>query len=215
MLRREPHRSLNASRSFASLGLLVAIATISCVGSQTTLAGKHNRVLDVGSEAPAWKELKGIDGNDYDLEKLSNAKAVVMIFTCNHCPVAQAYEQRVVELAEEAKEKGVVVVAINANKGEAIEAMKQHSDQRGLSFPYLRDESQETARAYGATCTPHAFLIDQDRKIAYMGAIDDSWQNADEVKSDYLRDAINAVLDGKQPETKETKQVGCAIRWRG
>ncbi len=188
--------------------------TFTLAWTVTGVAGKYNREVSVGDLATGWSALPGTDGKNHGLDDYGEAKAVAVVFTCNNCPVAVAYQDRLMKIASDYADQGVVLVAINVNKGEDLEAMKQRADEKGFNFPYLLDESQRSARAYGATCTPHAFLLDKERKIAYMGAIDDNWQSGEEAKTHYLRDAIDAVLEGKTAEVTEAKQVGCAIKWK-
>ena len=137
-----------------------------------------------------------------------------MVFTCNHCPVASAYEGRLVALQKDYKDKGVQVVAVNVNNIEPdrLDKMKERAKDKKFNFPYLYDSSQKIGHDFGATVTPHVFLLDQDRKVAYVGAVDDQ-MNAEKVKKHYLRDAIDAVLDGKQPKEAVTKQFGCGIQY--
>lgn len=197
----------------ARLGI-VAVCVL--LGATTeALAGKFNRVLDVGDKAPAWKDLRGTDDNEHSLADLRKAKAVVVVFSCNHCPVAQSYEERLIAFQKEYKDKGVTLVAINVNNTPAdrLDKMKERAEKRGFNFTYLYDPSQEIARKFGATCTPHAFLLDGDRKIAYMGKIDDSPLDPTRVTKPYLRKAVDAVLAGKTPEIQETFQTGCGIQY--
>jgi peroxiredoxin len=175
---------------------------------------KEEKALGIGDKAPAWKELAGTDDKKHSLEDLKKNKAVAVVFTSNTCPVAQAYEDRLMKLATDYKDKGVAVVAINVanDPRNDLDAMKQRSEKKGFTFDYLTDPSQKVAREFGATCTPHVFLLDSDRKIAYMGAIDDD-MNADAVKQRSLQDAIDAVLAGKAPAVAQTKQFGCGIHY--
>lgn len=168
----------------------------------------------VGEKAPAWEALAGTDGKEHSLKDLEKSKAVAVVFTCNTCPVAVAYEDRMIKLADEYKDKGVTLVAINVNKDDrnSMEAMKERAEKKGFTFAYLFDPTQKIARDFGALVTPHVFLLDQDRNIAYMGAIDDNMK-ADAVKKHGLKDAIDAVLDGRKPEVAQTKQHGCGIRY--
>ncbi len=177
---------------------------------------KFNKVLSVGEKAPDFAELPGIDDKQHDLREYKDAKAVVLVFTCNHCPVAVAYEDRLVALQKEFKKQGVQVVAICSNPEDTdkLPELKARAESKKFNFPYLHDGDQKTGQAYGAAVTPHVFLLDKDRKIAYMGAIDDS-QNPEKVSKHYLSDAIKAVLAGKAPETTETRQFGCGIRYGG
>jgi peroxiredoxin len=176
-------------------------------------SAKEARQIKVGDQAPDWKGLTGTDDKKHSLKDLEKDKAVVIVFTGNICPVAQAYEDRLNKLAADYKDKGVSIVAINVNPGDRdnLDAMKQRAEKKGFVFAYLKDSSQDSGRQYGATCTPHAFLLDGHRKIVYTGAIDD---NMDEgaVKHHSLHDAIDAVLAGKEPSAGP-KQFGCGIRY--
>ena len=154
----------------------------------------------VGDKGPAWKGLDGTDDKKHSLDDLKQSKAMAMVFTCNTCPVAVAYEDRLIKLSTDYKDKGVAIVAINVNKDTSndLDAMKCLAEEKSFPFAYLFDpSSQQIARDYGATCTPHVFLLDQDRKVAYMGAKIDDEMNADAVKHHHLQDAIDAVLAGK------------------
>jgi peroxiredoxin len=198
-----------------SIGLKLAVAaTALLLLVSSTYAGKFNTVLNVGDKAPGWSGAIGIDDKQHSFNDYKD-KVVVMVFTCNKCPVAVAYEDRLVALQKEYKDKGVQFVAINVNEAEAdsLPKMKERAEEKGFNFPYLYDASQASARAYGATVTPHVFVLDQDRKITYMGAVDDS-QQPDKVTKQYLRDAINAALAGTSPEVTETKQFGCGIQYK-
>jgi peroxiredoxin len=172
------------------------------------------QALQVGDPAPAWSQLEGVDGKKHSLKDLKEAKAIAVVFTTNHCPVAVAYEDRLVELHTKYKDQGVELVAINVNNIEAdrLPKMKERAEEKGFEFSYLYDPSQKIGRAFGATVTPHAFLLDGDRKVVYMGAIDDN-QNSEEVSKHYLQDAIEAVLAGRSPEPAKTKQFGCGIQY--
>jgi peroxiredoxin len=182
--------------------------------AQDSLSTPENRALAVGDPAPEWKDLMGVDDQKHSLGDIKEAKAVVVVFTCNHCPVAQAYEDRIIELAADYKDKGVEVVAINVNNIDAdkLPAMKTRAEEKGYKFSYLYDPSQEIGRAFGATVTPHAFLLDGEKNLVYVGAIDDQ-MNAEEVKEHYLRDAIDAVLAGSKPAKESTKPAGCGIQY--
>ncbi len=141
---------------------------------------------------------------------------VVIVFTCNTCPYAVDYEDRINELAKKhgGKEGQVAVVAIgcNAKEEDKLPAMKERAAARGFVYPYVYDESQQVAKEYGAARTPEFFLLDKDRRVIYMGSLDNSSKPA-EVTKTYLADAIAAALAGKEVETKETPPIGCAIRW--
>ena len=173
--------------------------------------------LEIGKKGPDFT-LAGTDGKVYSLATFKEAKAVVVVFTCNHCPVAQAYEARLIELAKSYKEKGVAVVAISANDAKAypadsFENMMKRAKKKEYPHPYLYDPEQTAARAYGARVTPHTFLLDQERKLAYKGAVDDN-DNARRVKEHWLKNALDGLLAGKTPERAVTKERGCSIKWK-
>ncbi len=188
--------------------LLLAVVTLPC--AEVLFAAG----VKIGDPAPDFKGIIGTDNKKHSLSDFKDCKLVVLVFTCNHCPVASAYEGRLVALQDAYKAKGVQVVAVNVNNIEAdrLDKMKQRAKAKNFNFPYLYDSSQKIGRDYGATVTPHVFLLDQQRKVAYMGAVDDK-QNASQVKKTYLRDAIDALLDGKEPPHTVTKQFGCGIRY--
>lgn len=170
--------------------------------------------LAIGKEAPAWKQLDGTDGGQHSLQDLRDAKAVAIVFTCNQCPVAQAYENRLIKLSKAYADKGVAIVAINVNKNENLDEMKVRAKEKRFPFTYVYDETQEIARQYGAQSTPHVFVLNQARQLVYRGAIDDSFTDEAKVEKYFLREAIDAVLNGTQPEVSETKAVGCGIKWK-
>ena len=175
-------------------------------------AAKFNKVLDVGEPAPAWTNLGGVDAKQHSLNDLKEAKLVVVVFACNHCPVVKAYESRLIQFVDDYRDKGIEFVAISVSQQESdrLEHMKLRASERGYNFPYLHDPSQKIARAYGATCTPHVFVLDGQRRVAYMGKIDDH-QEPTKVRTRYLRDAVDSLLAGKEPEVTETRQFGCDI----
>lgn len=200
--------------SILSTAALLAMVEVPTYAADATAPTPAAKAFAAGDPAPEWKELLGVDDQKHGLSELADAKAVVVIFTCNHCPVAQAYEDRLVELAADYKSQGVELVAINVNNMEddKLPAMKQRAEAKGYKFAYLYDPSQEIGRAFGATVTPHAFLLDGKHKLAYAGAIDDQMEAA-KVEKRYLRDAIDAVLAGNKPETDVTKPMGCGIQY--
>ena len=191
--------------------LLVAVLVVACRPAD---AAKFNRVLDVGKPAPAWKNLAGVDGKRHGLADLKQAKAVVVVFTCNHCPVAKSYEKRLMELTRKYARKGVRVVAISVSLYEAdlLDRMKTRATEKKYNFSYLHDPSQAIGQKYGVQRTPTVFLLDQDRKVAYMGAFDDNMYE-DRVSESYLIDSLNAVLAGRAPEVTETKSAGCPVAY--
>lgn len=194
------------------LAVVVVTAFVTFLNSTETVAAKFNRVMDIGKQAPAWKDLPGVDGKLHSLADLKKAKAVIVVFTCNHCPVAQSYEQRLIKLAQESRKKKVELVAISVSRYEAdnLDAMKKRASDSKFPFNYLHDSTQKIGKQFGALWTPCVFVLDDKRKIAYMGGIDDSMY-PEKVERHFLEDAIDAVLAGKPVEVAETKPVGCPI----
>ena len=190
------------ARIFVAVTLLLA-ATGSCAAE-----------LKIGEAAPDWSGIKGTDGKKHGLADYDDAKLVVLVFICNHCPVAVAYEDRLVAFQKEYAKKGVQVVAVNVNNlpADKLDKMKERAAAKEFNFPYIYDPSQKMGRDYGAARTPHFFLLDGDRKLAYVGAMDDAMK-ADKVKKQYLRDAVDAALAGKEPPVAKTPAVGCSIKW--
>jgi peroxiredoxin len=184
--------------------------------------------LQLGSPAPEFN-LPGVDGRNWSLKDFSNAKFLIVTFTCNHCPTAQYYEQRIKQIVADYKSKGVALVAIMPNDPKSVRLdelgwtdlsdsfseMKLRAKDRQYNFPYLYDgETEEVSRAYGPVATPHVFVFDAARKLRYVGAIDNS-ERIQHVTKHYLRDALDALLAGKEPPTTQTKAVGCSIKWAG
>jgi peroxiredoxin len=166
--------------------------------------------LAPGEKAPEFKGLKGVDGKEYSLGDLKDAKAVVVCFTCNICPVSVAYEDRFVEFTKKYKDKGVAFVAINCNtKTEDLAAMKTRAEDKGFNFPYVFDESGKVATEYGARVTPHIFVLDGKRQVQYVGSFDDKQK---EPSKHYVADAVDSILAGKSVATTQTKAFGCGIQ---
>lgn len=176
-------------------------------------AGEYNTELNIGDAAPAWKKLPGTDGKQHSLDDLKEKKLVVVVFTCNSCPVATDYEDRIIEFAKQHAEQ-VAVVAINVNKvpEDSLPKMKELAEKKKFPFPYLFDETQQIAKDYGALFTPEFFVLSPERKIVYMGAMDDN-SSAAAVKTKYLEAAVEAALAGKKPATQEALARGCRIRY--
>ncbi|MBI3462844.1 MAG: thioredoxin family protein [Planctomycetes bacterium] len=198
------------------LSKLVACGLIFLVAAATIRAGEYNQMLNYGDAAPAWSNLPGVDGKQHSLADLKDKQLVVVVFTCNSCPVAVDYQDRIIAFAK--KHAGpndpVAVVAINVNKIEAdsLPRMKERAEEKGFPFPYLFDETQKIARDYGATYTPEFFVLNKDRKVVYMGGMDDS-SNPATVTTNYLEPAVAAALRGEKPATVETVARGCTIRY--
>ena len=196
--------------------LSVLVAALVLGFSYDAVAGEYNQVLSIGDRAPAWKDLPGVDDKKHSLAELDEKELVVVVFTCNSCPIATDYEDRIIEIAKQygGPEGKVGLVAINVNRVEEdrLPKMKERAETKGFPFPYLYDESQKIAKEYGATFTPEFFVLDRDRKVAYMGGMDDSSKPA-QVKQHYLKAAIESLLEGDVPETPETTAIGCRIRY--
>lgn len=194
--------------------LIVALgAFVFASRARPAAAGEYNPTLSIGDAAPAWSELPGVDGKSHSLSDLKESKAVVLVFTCNSCPYAVDYEDRIIALAREFKPRGVAVVAVNVNNipEDRLDKMRERAQEKKFNFAYLYDSSQKIARDYGATYTPEFFVLDQHRRIAYMGALDDS-PAADKVQQRYVAEALEAVLGGGEVKTAETVAIGCRIR---
>lgn len=182
--------------------------------SESKPADKSPASLQIGQAAPEFVELIGIDDKHHSLADYGDAKLVVVAFTCNHCPVAVAYEDRLVALQKDYQNQGVQLVAINVNNlpADRLDKMKERASAKGFNFPYLYDATQQIGRQFGATVTPHVFVLDAKRNIAYMGAIDDN-KDAKKVESHHLRDALDALLGDQTPPQPVTQQFGCSIKY--
>jgi len=164
--------------------------------------------------------LKNVDGKMVSLKDIKNAKGYIVVFTCNHCPYAQAYEDRVVALDKKYKALGYPVVAINPNnpekqKEDSFANMQQRAKDKKFAFPYLLDEGQKIFPQYGATKTPHVYVLQKTAKgnvVKYIGAIDDNYEDAKAVKQKYVENAVDALIKGKDVTVKETKAIGCSIK---
>lgn len=176
------------------------------------------QTLKIGSLLPDFN-LKGTDEKFYSPVLYRDKKILVVIFSCNHCPYVQAYEDRMKELQKDFGSKGVQILAINSNEEsgypeDSFENMKLRAENKKFNFPYLRDEDQEIAQKFDATHTPEIFVFDGNRKLAYHGKIDDNWKEPDKVKMRYLKDAITQLLNGQEISIPETFSIGCTIKWK-
>jgi peroxiredoxin len=180
-------------------------------------AGEFNKVLNVGDPAPVWSDLPGTDGKKHSLSDLKDKSVVVVVFTCNSCPIAVDYEDRIIEFAKThaGADSKVALVAINVNTiaDDRLDAMKKRASEKKFGFPYLYDETQKIAKAFGANYTPEFFVLNAKREIVYMGAFDDK-TNAKEAKENYLHPAVEAALKGEKPAKGETIPRGCQIRFK-
>ncbi len=184
------------------------------LGTSPADAGKFNRVLDVDAPAPTWSDLRGTDGKLHSLDDYKEHDVVVLFFTDNHCPMSKQYETRLQKFAKAFADKKLAIVAVNVSKGpgETLEKMKRHAKKRKWTFDYLRDPSQKVGRVYGAVRTPQFFVLDGDRKVAYMGSLDEN-DDPQRAKKHYLHNAVRALLDKKRPSPGETLQRGCKIEY--
>jgi len=179
-------------------------------------AGKYNKTLSIGDAAPDWKDLEGTDGQKHSLADFADKDVVVLAFTCNSCPYATDHEARIGALHKQLAESGQgVVIAINPNlvKDDLLPAMKLRAEARGLKYLYLHDPTQAVAKSYGATYTPEFVVLNKERNVVYMGAMDDSPELKKPVTKKYVEGAIAAALAGKTPEVTETASVGCLVRY--
>lgn len=190
------------------LGFVLQAFAVAVIGLVFVGSASVAEEIAIGSKAPDFKAT-GIDGKVYSLERTKGAKATVLAFTCNRCPVAVAYEDRFIALQKKHGGKDVQFIAINVNSTEDLAAMKERAEEKGLNYPYAYDESGDSARAYGARVTPHIFVIDRDGKVAYHGSFDDDQR---EPKTPYVENAIKALVAGEKPEVATTKAFGCGIR---
>jgi len=198
-------------KMFLSLAVLALVAS-------PALAGEFNKVITVGQKAPAFAGIPAVMAEKeaaLNLNNLAKDDVVVLVFLANHCPVVTAYEDRIIDFANDYKSKGVKVVAVCVdvvNEQDKLPGIKQRVKEKGYPFVYGYDDSQAIGKAYGATNTPQFVVIDKDQTIRYTGALDDNQNEAKATKL-YLRDAVDAVLKGESPEIKETRAVGCGIRY--
>jgi peroxiredoxin len=177
-------------------------------------AGEFNKLLKLGDAAPAWMDLPGTDGKKHSLADHASKELLVVCFTCNSCACSEEYEDRIIAFAKKYQDR-VAFVAINVNTipEDRLDAMKKKAEKKKFPFEYLYDETQKSAKDYGATYTPEFFVLTKDRKIAYMGAMDDKTNPAD-VKEKYLEPAVDTLLKGDKPTKGETIARGCLIRWK-
>ena len=175
----------------------------------------------VGDTVDGFK-LKNVDGKMIALDDYKNSKGVILIFDCNTCPYSRAYNDRIIELNEKYSSKGFPVVTINSNDpnlspGDSFDEMVKRAKSKSYSFPYLFDDTQVVARAFGATNTPHVFVLQKaanNFKVSYIGAIDNNSRDASSADKKYVEDAVDALLSGKDAPVTKTKAIGCSIKYR-
>jgi peroxiredoxin len=194
---------------FAAALLVAGVALLS-----PTQAGKYNKKVSIGDAAPTFNDLPGTDDKKHSLQDHKDKDVVVVVITCNHCPVSLSYEDRIIALTKKYADKKVAVVAISVSHEEAdrMPKMKKRASEKGFNFPYLYDESQKIGRALGASVTPEFFVLDKERKIAYMGSLDDSISTKT-IRKKYVEDAVDALLKGESITVKETRPKGCSLEY--
>jgi len=197
-----------------SIFLFLTMLSLSMTGITGNVDG-----YKIGDMATDFK-LKNIDGKLVSLADYKDAKGYIVIFTCNHCPYAKAYEDRIVALDKKYKKLGFPVIAINPNNPgkqpeDSFENMKVRAKEKGFSFPYLIDEGQKIYPQYGATKTPHVYVLSKTsngNRVEYIGAIDDNYEDESAVKQKYVEQAVNSLLSKTEIAVKETKAIGCTIK---
>lgn len=202
--------------SILFLVLLVTIFSFSTKNNNESDIGKGYKVGDIATDF----SLKNIDDSMVSLSDFTNAKGFIVIFTCNTCPVSVRNEDRILALDKKYKEKGYPVIAINPNNptvqpGDSFELMKVRAKEKGFTFPYLFDDGQKIYPQYGASATPHAYVLQKETKgliVKYIGGIDDSSRNESAVKIKYVENAVDALLKGKPVEVTKTRAIGCSIK---
>lgn len=196
------------------LAATILVCVVLCVRSSS--AGEFNEAKNIGDPAPVFENLPATDGKQYSLEDFKDKDFLLIVFTCNSCPVATDYEDRIIGLSKEfgGEEGKLELIAINVNtiEEDRLPAMKERAKEKSFPFVYLFDETQKIAREFGATTTPEFFLLDKDRKIVFMGGMDDSGTPS-LVKQEFLRPAIKSLLAGTTPEKAESPPLGCLIRY--
>ncbi len=185
-----------------------------------TVTGLSAQEYKTGDKAKNFN-LLNIDGKYVSTDEYDKAKGFIVIFTCNHCPFSIAYEDRIIKLDKKYSSKGYPVIAINPNDstiapGDSYSNMIIRAKEKGFTFPYLLDADQSIARAYGASRTPHVYILEKEGKnliVKYVGAIDDNYEEPSNVKVKFVEDAVNSLLNGEDPDTDYTKAIGCTIKY--
>ncbi len=185
-----------------------------------TVTGLSAQEYKTGDKAKNFN-LLNIDGKYVSTDEYDKAKGFIVIFTCNHCPFSIAYEDRIIKLDKKYSSKGYPVIAINPNDstiapGDSYSNMIIRAKEKGFTFPYLLDADQSIARAYGASRTPHVYILEKEEKnliVKYVGAIDDNYEEPSNVKVKFVEDAVNSLLNGEDPDTDYTKAIGCTIKY--
>lgn len=198
-------------------GLLAVGAVLFASGNKEKIV-RTKVGFNIGDKATDFK-LKNVDGAMISMAHYKDAKGFIVVFTCNTCPFSKMYEKRIDQLNQKYQSKGYPVLAINSNDvtkqpGDSFDEMVKRAEEKEYSFPYLYDESQAVATAYGATRTPHVYVLTKSLKVSYIGAIDNNHKDADAVTEKYVEDAVDNLLEGKAVKTTSTKAIGCTIKWK-
>lgn len=182
------------------------------------MALTYSKTIPFGEKAPDFS-LKNIDDKTYTLNDFANIRFLVIIFMCNHCPYVQATWDRMIELQKKFGPKGVQLIGINSNDetaypDDSFAMMKEFARKKNHNFPYLRDETQEVAKAYDAVCTPDIFVYNEKRELVYHGRIDDNWKEPENVTRYDLAEALDALVNGRQVSSEQSPSMGCSIKWK-
>lgn len=202
-------------KTLKTLFMLTAVVLLSTAFTTNPIHGGY----EIGDIATDFS-LKNIDGKMVSLSDYKDAKGFIVIFTCNTCPYAVMYEDRIIELDKKYKNQGFPVIAIMPNNtkvkpGDSFESMQKRAKSKGFGFPYLIDEGQKIYPQYGATKTPHVYLLEKTKKgnvVQYIGAIDDNYKDAAAVNTKYVEEAVDALIEGKEIKEKKTRAIGCSIK---
>ncbi|MFN8348428.1 MAG: thioredoxin family protein [Spirosomataceae bacterium] len=209
------------NKFWLSLVAVLALGTATTLFFQQQKAQAFPKGYPIGAAVADFK-LQNVNGATVSLSNYKDKKGVIVVFTCNHCPFAKAYEERIMELDKKYAPQNFPVLAINSNDGadyeeDSFDNMKKRAGEKGYTFPYLQDSTQAVAKAFGATRTPHVFILRNDGgkfTVQYIGTIDDNYQDPAGVTKRYVEDAVSNILTGKPVVVTQTKAVGCAIGWK-
>jgi peroxiredoxin len=211
---------MTLARISLTLGLALAAGSIGAAGAAHAATVEPGTGLALGAKLPsATTKMKNVDGKMVTIADVKGKAGTLVVFTCNHCPFAKGWEERIVELSNGYSKKGVGVILINANdpamhEDDGYAQMQERAKSRGLQVPYVVDETSGVAKAFGASVTPETFLFDKTGKLVYHGAVDDNHREPDKVQKRYLKEALDAVVAGKVPPVQESKSMGCGIKYR-
>lgn len=206
--------------NFATLFAFSALLMSPCTAPVAVAQSAGSSVLALGAQAPMrTHRMRNVDDRRVSIQSAAGERGTLVVFTCNHCPWAQAWEARVTEIGNTYLDRGVGVIAINPNDPEeypedGFEEMQRRHRAAGMRFPYVVDETSNVARRFGATRTPEVFLFDARGRLVYHGAVDDNAHQPDQVQRRHLRDALEAMLGGRAIANAETRSIGCSIKFR-